>query len=84
MAVAALVLGIVSIVFAVMGLGLPLGFICGVVGIVMGIMGKKDIRNAGMAKAGFICSIVGTVLSVFAFVACSACVGTFGLAGSLL
>lgn len=84
MAVASLVLGIVSIVFGVIGLGLPLGFICGVVGIVLGVLGKKDFARAGMAKAGFICSIIGTILSVFALIACTACLGTAGLAGSLM
>lgn len=79
MAVASLVLGIISIVFAVIGLGLPIGFICGVVGIVMGILGKKD-----MAKAGFICSIVGTALSILTLIACTACIGTAGLAGGLM
>lgn len=84
MAVASLVLGIVSIVFSVIGLGLPVGFICGVVGIVMGILGKKDIEKASMAKAGFVCSIVGTVLSVLTLIACTACIGTAGLAGGLM
>lgn len=84
MAVASLVLGIISIVFAVIGLGLPIGFICGVVGIVMGILGKKDMAKASMAKAGFICSIVGTALSILTLIACTACIGTAGLAGGLM
>ena len=85
MAVASLVLGIVSLVSCVIGLGFPVGTICGVVGIILGYMGKKNApENSGMATAGMVCSIIGTILSLISIVACTACVGgTAGLAGML-
>lgn len=79
MAVASLVLGIVAIVAGFFGLGFPVGALCGIVGIVLGVLGKKNVEKAGIAKAGFICSIIGTVLSLLFFIACASCVG--GLAG---
>lgn len=85
MAVASLVLGICSIVFGLLGLGIPIGAICGIVGIVLGNMAKKNPEtNLSMAKAGFICSVVGTILSLLVLIACTACVGTAGLAGGLM
>ena len=58
-AVAALVLGIASIVLAFL---IPLGgVICGIIGIVLGVR-TKDFD--AMGKGGFVCSIIGTALSV--------------------
>ena len=51
MAVASLVLGICSIVFGVIGLGIPIGAVCGIVGIVLGNMAKKKPESSSMAKA---------------------------------
>lgn len=85
MAIAALVLGILSIVFAVFGSGLQwIGAMVGIVGIILGIQGKKDPEKAGMAKAGLICSVIGTVLSLVMFIACVACVGILGSSMSSL
>ncbi len=62
-AVASLVLGILSIVFCY------LGFIPGVVAIVLGVMAKRDIdrtglEGRGLAQAGFVCGIVGTSIQL--------------------
>ena len=84
MAVASLVLGICSIVFGVIGLGIPIGAVCAIVGIVLGNMPKKKRERSSMAKAGFICSVVGTILSLLVLIACTACVGTAGIAGGLM
>ncbi|MDG0809361.1 DUF4190 domain-containing protein [Cohnella rhizosphaerae] len=59
--VAALILGIASIVIPF------IGFFLGVVGIIVSAISLKEIRvrgeqGSGMAVAGLICSIVGTVL----------------------
>lgn len=83
MSIASLILGICSIVAAVFGLGFPIGAIAGIVGIIMGIYGKKDPEKAGMAKAGFICSIIGTILSLLFVVLCASCLGGIGAIGSL-
>lgn len=79
MAIASLVLGIVSIVLNFIGMGFPVGTICGIVGIVLAGMAKKRYENLGMAKAGQICSIIGLILSLLFFIACTACIGTFGI-----
>ena len=51
MAVASLVLGIIAIVFGAFGV-IWIGLICGIVGIIMGVLGKADPAKAGMATAG--------------------------------
>ncbi|MCC2256117.1 hypothetical protein LKD70_17155 [Ruminococcus sp. CLA-AA-H200] len=53
--------------------------ILGIIGIVLGIQGKKIPEQAGYAKAGLICSVVGTVLSLLFYMACIACVGCLAL-----
>lgn len=73
MAVASLVLGIVSIVLSFFAGINIVGGIVGIVGIVLGVYGKKDPSKVGMAKAGLICSIVGTSLCFVFYLACVAC-----------
>ena len=75
MAIASLVLGIISIVLALFGAGFQwVGILLGIAGIVLGVLGKKEPEQAGLAKAGMICSIVGTALSLLIYIACVACV----------
>ena len=81
MSVASLILGIVAIVAGIFGLGIPVGAICGLVGIILGAMARRDPEKAGLGTAGMVCSIIGFILSVLFFIACTACVG--GLAGGL-
>lgn len=77
MAVASLVLGILSIVIGLFSAGSLgwLGAILGVVGIILGVQGKKDESKKGLAQAGFVCSIIGTILCLLLYVACIACIG---------
>ena len=81
MAVTSLVLGIVAIVFSVIGLGFPMGALMGIVGVALGAVAKKKNPENGMATGGLVCSIIGTVLSLLFFIACAACIGS---AASLL
>lgn len=78
MGIASLVLGIISIVIGVFSAG-SLGWLGAVIGIVIGIQGKKIPDQAGMAQGGFICSIIGTVLCLLTYIACVACVGCLAL-----
>ena len=79
MAVASLVLGIVSIVFATIIPGLQMvGTITGVVGIILGALARKVPEQKKMATGGLVCSIIGLILSVIFLVACAACVTTVG------
>ena len=81
LAIVALVLGIVSIVFSFIGLSW-LGLIIGIVGIILGVMAKKK-NPSGMATAGLVLSIIGTVLCALIFIACAACIGAIGTAGGM-
>ena len=76
-AVAALVLGIVSVTMAILGfflITLPIAVICGVIAIVLGGSGKRKVdrgetkRQRGLAQAGFITGIIGTVLGLLGIV----------------
>src|SRR5690348_5666246 len=59
MAVASLVLGILSIVtFWGWFLTLPLS----IIGIIMGALGRRSISRRGIATAGLVCSIIGLVV----------------------
>ena len=63
MAVASLVLGIISLVigiFSACSLGW-LGAILAVVGIILGALGRKNPEKKGMATAGLVCSIIGVI-----------------------
>lgn len=75
MGVAALILGIVAIVLGVFGLGFPVGTVVGVLGIILGAVGKKKDPENGLATGGLVCAIIGTALSLLFFFACAACVG---------
>jgi hypothetical protein len=70
MGVASLVLGICSIVFAVISWGCLwwLSLILAVVGVVLGIIDMKKKKESGeaygMAKGGLICSIIGICMAL--------------------
>ena len=78
MAIASLILGICSLVWGWIGIGL----VTGIVGIVLGIMGGKKMRMAGfpsgMATAGLVMSIIGTVMGGIIFATCFVAVGVAG------
>ena len=78
MSIAALVLGILSAIFAWWGLVLGIAsLVCGIVGIVLAVKGKKAAVAAGaptgMATAGLVLAIIGTSLSVIGVIACGLC-----------
>ena len=69
-AVAALVLGIVSLVFDFI---IPIiGLIAGIVGIILAVMAKKIPAKKGMATGGLVCSIIGVCLGGIMFL-CTLC-----------
>lgn len=74
MAVASLVLGICALVFPFIGLGW-LSVLIGVVGIVLGALGRKNSEKKGMATAGIVMSIIAVALGLIMWLACAACVG---------
>ena len=83
MAVASLVLGIVSAVCIFFGYFAFIGIITGINGLILGIMAKKK-QPCGMATAGIVLSAVALGLCVITFIACFACTAcALGSAGSL-
>lgn len=74
MAVASLVLGILSLVLPFVGLGWVSVF-TGIVGIILGALGRKDEAKKGMATAGLVMSIISIALGLILAIACAACVG---------
>jgi len=72
MGVAALVLGIISIILSFTPIAW-IGIIAGVVGIVLAVLERKKAPS-GIATGGLVTSIIGTVLSAILFLACVLCV----------
>lgn len=76
LAVASLSLGIIAIalMFFTAGFSAPLSIICSIVGVVLGLKGKKAVdegrtrKHRDVAVAGFWTSIAGIVLAVVAIV----------------
>jgi len=82
MAVASLVLGIVSIIFAFTGFLAFIGAITGIVGIILGALAMKNLKAenqpTGMATGGLVTSIIGASLALILYLACVACMSTAG------
>ena len=71
MAIAGLVLGIVSIAFSWLTF---VGLVAGIVGLVLSVMGRKHCApgQTGMVTAGLVLSIIGVVFSGI-FTTCTMC-----------
>lgn len=71
MAIAGLVLGIVSIAFSWLTF---VGLVAGIVGLVLSVMGRKNCApgQTGMVTAGLVLSIIGIVFSGI-FTTCTMC-----------
>ena len=77
MATASLVLGILSVVCGVFGLGLRLGgAVLGVIGLILSKK-EKTVEKSSTAKAGKICSVVGLVLCLTLFTVSMICAHIF-------
>ncbi|MGI6498315.1 MAG: hypothetical protein ACOX0U_05775 [Oscillospiraceae bacterium] len=76
-AIASLVLGIVSLIFAWIGYFAIIGIAASIVGIVLSVSAKKTLppQEAGIATAGMVCSIVGLCLSAIFFITWVSCIG---------
>jgi len=77
MAVGALVLGIVALVFSLIPFVSVVAIPLAVVGIILGALGGKQLqqqgRPAGQATAGLVLSIIALVFAVIFTIACGAC-----------
>lgn len=78
MGVAALILGIISLVISVgagaAGLGW-IGSICGVLAIIFGAIARKNPEQRGTATGGLVCGIIALAWGIVATIACVACLG---------
>jgi len=85
MAIASLVLGIISCVFSFCGVWVALiGLVCGIVAIITAVKGRKLQTKRGLATAGLVLGIIGTSLCGLLF-ACGLCaLATVGSAVSSL
>ena len=73
MAVAGLVLGILSLVGgSIPGVNAFPMWLFGIVGIILSAIARKK-ESSGIATAGLVLSIIGTVLSFIFFLACAVC-----------
>ena len=74
MSIASLILGIISLVLSFFGLGI-ISVFTAIIGIILGVLGRKDPEKKGMATAGLVCSIIALVLGIIMWIACAAVVG---------
>ena len=73
-AVVALICGIISVLFAFLGLWLNIiGLICAIVALIFAIKARKQAEKKGMSTAGLVLGIVGCSLCPI-FLACNICV----------
>ena len=74
LAIASLILGIVSLVlvaaFSWMLWGSIAGLCLGIVGTILGVMGRKNATGRTMATAGMILSIIGIAIGAICFISC--------------
>lgn len=63
-AIAAMITGILSIVLCFWSLG---GFALGIVGIILGVQGRKSSKK-GMGTVGLVCGIIGLILTAIVFI----------------
>lgn len=84
MAVAGLVLGIVSLIMALAGIGvwfLPFaGLVLSIIGLVLSCVARKKAKS-GVATAGLVVGIISVILNGIFGVTCGICVGIIGAAG---
>ena len=85
LAVAGLVLGIISVVFLWVPFVNTVALICGIIGIVCSAKGRaintRYREPSCLATAGLVLSIIGTALSGIGFLSCTMCSLCVGLSG---
>lgn len=78
MAAGSLVLGIISLVMAFIIPGSVvkwIGAVLALVGIILGVQGRKDPEKHGLATGGMVCSIIGFIACIIVVIACAGVMG---------
>ena len=81
-ATASMVLGIISVVLWFFGYSALVSVILGIVGLILAGNAKKAGFVGGIQTAGFVLSLIGLIGGAIFFVACIACAGAIGAAGT--
>lgn len=77
MGIGALVLGLVGLIVVLFPfLPTTLGIILGIIGIVLGALGRKDPKGKGLATAGLVLGIIAVVFGVLWLIACNMAAST--------
>jgi hypothetical protein len=81
-------MNIASLVLGICGLVIPYGgLICAIIGLILGIQGKKKSESVGaptgLAKAGIILSIIGIAGAILLIVACAGLLGCAATTGGV-
>ncbi|MGM9680424.1 MAG: hypothetical protein ACI3XR_02855 [Eubacteriales bacterium] len=82
MAIAGMVLGIISCVIAWFAWINILGLITGIIGLILAVKGRKQLKSAGaptgIGTAGLVLAVIGTVLAGIGFLSCTVCLACVG------
>lgn len=74
MAVASLILGIISLMIVLItfvpGVGV-IGSIIGVIAIILGAIGRNRSENKGLATGGFVCGIIALCYGIISTIMCA-------------
>lgn len=85
MAAGSLVLGIISLVMAFIIPGSTvkwIGAVIALIGIILGVQGRKIPEKHGLAMGGMVCSIIGFIVCIIVVIACAGLVGGIMSMGS--
>lgn len=85
MAAGSLVLGIISLVMAFIIPGSTvkwIGTVLALIGIILGVQGRKIPEKHGLATGGMVCSIIGFIACIIVVIACAGLVGGIMSMGS--
>ena len=85
MAAGSLVLGIISLVMAFIIPGSTvkwIGAVLALIGIILGVQGRKDPEKHGLATGGMVCSIIGFIACIIVVIACAGIMGGIVALGS--
>ena len=76
MAIASLVMGIISVVFWFFGVTSIVSLVLGIVGIILANKAKKKGNRSGMCTAGMVLSLIGTIVGALILIATISCLGS--------